>query len=91
MSTNLNTHEEPNDNDVVVMLTTADNPFDPFTEFDKWQRFDEGKGYNTCAYLARIAKTSDELSETDQNLAIRSAIDEIVKMNILGIYKKVTL
>ena len=76
-------------NNQVVMLTTVDNPFDPFTQFDEWQRFDEGKGYNTCAYLARIARTSDELSETDQNLAIQEAIDEIVRMNILGIYKKV--
>ena len=89
MSNDVNTDNEQLDNDEVVMLTTADNPFNPFTEFDEWQRFDESKGYNTCAYLARIVKTSDELSETDQNLAIRSAIDEIVRMNVLGIYKKV--
>ena len=73
-----------------TMLTTADNPFDPFTQFDEWKTFDEAKGYNTCEYLARIAKTSDELSETDQNLAIQSAIDEIIRINVLGIYKKVT-
>jgi len=75
---------------VVTMLTTADNPFNPITQFDSWLRFDESKGYNTCAYLARIVKTSDELSETDQNLAIQMAIDEIIRMNVLGIYKKVT-
>ena len=78
------------DSSVVTMLTTADNPFDPFTQFNEWQKFDESKGYYTCAYLARIAKTSDELSETDQNLAIQAAIDEIIHMNVLGIYKKVT-
>lgn len=72
-----------------VMLTTADNPFNPFTQFDEWQKFDESKGYYTCAYLARIVKTSDELSETDEALAIRQAIDEIVRLNVLGIYKKV--
>lgn len=85
----INALELQDDSSVVTMLTTADNPFDPFTEFDEWKKFDESKGYNTCAYLARIAKTSDELSETDQNLAIQSAIDEIVRMNVLGIYKKV--
>ena len=73
-----------------VMLTTVDNPYNPFTNFDEWRAFDEAKGYNTCEYLARIAKTSDELSETDQNLAIQSAIDEIIRINVLGIYKKVT-
>lgn len=73
-----------------TMLTTIDNPFDPFTQFDEWFAFDEAKGYHTCAYLARIAKTSDELSEADEEVAVEAAIDEIVKFNILGIYKKVT-
>lgn len=72
-----------------AMLTTADNPFNPFTDFDSWLSFDESKGYNTCSYLARIAMTSDELSEADEALAIDEAIDEIVRMNVLGIYKKV--
>ena len=72
-----------------AMLTTTDNPFDPFTQFDEWFAFDESKGYHTCAYLARITKASDELSQSDEDLAIEAAIDEIVKLNVLGIYKKV--
>lgn len=72
-----------------IMLTTIDNPFDPFTQFDEWKAFDEQKGYFTCAYLARIVKTSDELSEADEDLAIEQAIDEIVRLNVLGIYRKV--
>lgn len=72
-----------------TMLTTVDNPFNPFTQWDEWYAFDESKGYYTCAYLARIAKSSDELSEADEDLAIQLAIDEIVNLNILGIYKKV--
>jgi len=72
-----------------VMLTTVDNPYNPLTDFDDWQAYDEAKGYYTCAYLARIVKTSDELSEEDEAYAIEQAIDEIVKLNILGIYKKI--
>lgn len=72
-----------------VMLTTVDNPYNPFTDFDDWQQFDESKGYFTCEYLARIAKIGNELSEQQEQQAIASAIDEIVKMNVLGIYKKV--
>jgi hypothetical protein len=72
------------------MLTTIDNPYDPFTQFDEWNAFDMQQGYHTCAYLARIVKTSDELSQQDEDIAIESAIDEIVALNILGIYKKVT-
>lgn len=71
------------------MLTTIDNPFDPFEQFDEWMAFDVARGYNTCAYLARIAKTSDELSPQDEDLAIDKAMDEIVALNILGIYRKV--
>jgi len=72
-----------------AMLTTIDNPFNPFTQFDEWKVWDEAQGYYTCEYLARIVRTSDELSETDEALAIEDAIDEIVKFNVLGIYKKV--
>ena len=72
-----------------AMLTTTDNPYDPFTEFDTWKSFDDEKGYHTCEYLARIAITSDSLSDADNNSEIDSAIDEIVLLNVLGIYKKV--
>lgn len=72
------------------MLTTTDNPHDPFTEWDAWHAFDERQGYHTTAYLGRIVVTSDELSEADQQLAIERAIDEIVELNVLGIYKKVS-
>lgn len=71
------------------MLTTVDNPFNPFEEFDEWYAFDERAGYHTMQYLARIVKTSHELSDADINLSIELAIDEIVKENILGIYRKV--
>jgi hypothetical protein len=72
-----------------AMLTTTDNPYDPFTEYDEWFAFDQRHGYHTPSYLARIAILSDELSEADQLFAIEIAIDEIVKENVLGIYKKV--
>lgn len=72
------------------MITTTDNPYDPFTQFDDWYAFDSINDYNTLSYLARIVKSSDELSKEDENIAIESAIDDIVELNIIGIYKKVT-
>jgi len=74
----------------VAMLTTTDNPYDPFDNFDEWYNYDTAMGYHTTSYLARITVNSEEISETDQNVAIENAIDEIFSMNILGIYKKVT-
>lgn len=72
------------------MLTTVDNPYSPFSEYDEWYEYDATMGYNTPAFLARIAITSDELSDADQELAIQTAIEEIVKENTLGIYKRVS-
>lgn len=71
------------------MLTTIDNPFNPFEEFDKWFLFDVEKGYNSCAYLARIARTSDQLTEKENNEEIERAIDEIIKFDFMNIRKKV--
>ena len=73
------------------MLTTVDNPYNPFTHFDEWYAFDMAAGYFSSALLARIVRTSDDLSEADQSLAIEQAIDEVVRENVLGIYRKVSL
>lgn len=75
---------------MAVMLTTVDNPFNPLTDWDDWYNYDESKGYYTSEYLARITKTSNELSDDDQDQAITEAIDEIMEMNPDGFYKKVT-
>ena len=42
---------------MAVMLSTIDNPFNPFDDFDSWFHYDIEKGYNSCSYLARIART----------------------------------
>lgn len=72
-----------------AMLTTIDNPYDPFDEYDQWHAHDMWLGYRTAEFLARVAVTSDELSEPDYWLAIEQAIDNIVRDNITGTYKKV--
>lgn len=72
-----------------VCLTTVDNPYSPFSEWENWYEFDVSKGYNTCQFLARIANSSDELSDAEEERIIEDAIDEIVTINALGLYKKV--
>lgn len=69
------------------MITTIDNPWNPFTHYDDWFAYDEAAGYHTNSYLARVANHSSELSEADQDLAIDTAIEEILRENILGIYR----
>jgi hypothetical protein len=71
------------------MLTTMDNPWNPYTNYDEWFAFDRAQGYDTPGYLARIVNSSNDLSEADQEQAISDAIDEIVSLNVLGIYMKI--
>jgi len=66
----------------IFALTTKDNPFNPFDDFANWLAFDHRKGYNTSEYLARIAVTSDELSDEENEKEIEAAIDEIIKLNM---------
>ena len=40
------------DND--YLLTTIDNPYDPFEQFSLWLLFDKEQGYNTLEYLGRV-------------------------------------
>ena len=62
-------------------LTTIDNPYDPFQQFDLWFLYDVEKGYNSCGYLARIARTSDQFSDFENMREI--------KYDFTGLYKKV--
>lgn len=71
------------------MLTTTDNPYDPNVQYDEWLAYDELMGYYTNEYLARVCITSHDLSDADQAQDIEDAIDEIIRVNPLGIYKKV--
>lgn len=73
-----------------TMLTTVDNPYDPFDDFQAWFTFDEQAGYHTTSYLGRLSFNSNELSESDQAMATEKLIDEIVMENITGVYRKVT-
>lgn len=72
-----------------VALTTFDNPYNPFTQFQKWFLFDTEKGHNSCAYLARIARTSEFLSEEENEREIERAIDEIIQYDFMNKYKKI--
>lgn len=72
------------------MLTTIDNPYDPFEQFTLWNLFDIEKGYNTCSHLARLLQDlPDDLTSHERDLAEENAMDEIIKYDFMNIYKKV--
>ena len=74
----------------VYMLTTVDNPVNPFTSFNEWYHRDLALGHNTMGLLARIAAVPSDLSDMDRDNAIAAAIDEIARLNVTGMHRKVT-
>lgn len=72
------------------MLSTIDNPFNPFEDFISWYMYDMDKDYNCSGLIARLAMTSDEMSTAEENQEIERIIDSIIKYNPRKIYKKVT-
>lgn len=73
-----------------TMLSLASNPYDPFTQYGDWYNFDRHEGFDTAGLLARTVSTSDALSQTDQDLAVEQAVDNIVNNpHFAGLYKKV--
>lgn len=68
------------------MLTTFDNPFNPFTEFDRWWKEDLLLGHNCCGLLANESNVSDVTSDEVNDKAIIEAMERIVKREPM-IYK----
>jgi hypothetical protein len=73
------------------MLSLASNPYNPFTEYDKWKQFDTREGFDTDGFLARAISTSSEISEPDQEQAEEDAIDSILaNPSFEGLYVKIS-
>ena len=64
-----------------VMLSTVDNPYNPFTNWDEWYAFDEMKARqenraSCCSYLARMMVESDDISEKGMTLGSTTSFSE---------------
>lgn len=67
-----------------LMLSTSDNPFNPFTQFDEWFSFDYSKGYNTLEYLARVTETTEDGFDRENRLVMNEAIEDACRFNLTG-------
>lgn len=70
------------------MLTTYDNPFNPFEEFEAWWKRDLLLGHDCCGLLARTALISTVFSDERNEEEIARAAKEICENEPL-IYKMV--
>lgn len=71
------------------MLSTVDNPYNPFVDFSQWFMFDTGKGYDSCSRLDRIANWTDDMTQKEVDEETERAIDEIIKYDFTDVYIKV--
>ena len=71
------------------MLSTIDNPFNPFTQFEEWWLYDELNGHHCCGLLGSYANTSPDLTNELNEEEIENAMDSIIKDDPLNIYIKV--
>lgn len=69
------------------MLTTIDNPYNPFEDFDGWYAYDEQHNYKTLNLFARKAKTTALMSEIETNLVENRAIVALAKENFSGMHR----
>ena len=65
---------------VRCFLTTFDNPYSPYEEFEKWYQYD-----------VRIAETSSQFTDNENAYEIEKAIDKIVAADPINIYKKLKI
>ena len=68
------------------MLSTFDNPHNPFVDFNAWLMFDIEKGYYSCSKLGRIVKLTDDMTQKEIDAEISRAIDAIVDNDFTGTY-----
>ena len=72
------------------LLTTIDNPYNPFVDFTSWYMFDCEKGYNTSSRLARIANIGSEMTQKEIDEETDRAMNLIVKYDFDDKYIKGT-
>ena len=82
---------ETTQDDKDYCLTTIDNPWSPFTQWDEWYAYDTSMGYRTPERLARMMRTLAVAARVDdEDMVADEAIDELIRLDPLNMYTKVT-
>lgn len=71
-------------NNKELRVTTADNPYNPFTHWEQWLLYDTNAGYNTCGRLASITFLHDSMTEEEIYESVDHGIDQLIKTGALN-------
>ena len=72
------------------LLTTIDNPYNPFVDFSSWYMFDCEKGHNTSSRLARIMNVNSEMTQKEIDEERDRAMNLIVAYDLEDTFFKGT-
>lgn len=73
------------------LLTTVDNPYHPIDQFEQWLKFDHDMGYFTDQRLAKVSGTSYDLTDAENQRIVNDAINDMIRLDELGIYKRIVV
>lgn len=76
---------------VRCFLTTFDNPYSPYEQFEQWYQYDMDHGYNSSGLLMRLAETSSQFTDNENAYEIERAIDRIIAVDPTNNYKKLKI
>ena len=76
----------------VCMLSSYDNPFDPFNpnEFKQFMFFEKDKGFDPCSIVARLANITDDMSDEEIDMETERAIDAFIAADFSNNFIKKT-
>lgn len=71
------------------MVTTIDNPWNPFTHYREWLSYDMQNGYFTDQWMYALTKTSNDLRDEEIQEQIDAGVTRLLELDPYGLHVKV--
>lgn len=70
------------------MITTIDNPWNPFTHYHEWLDHDTQHGYHTDQWIAILSKSSSDLPMEEQEELVDFGCQRLLEVDPYGLHVK---
>lgn len=71
---------------MATLVSTTDNPYNPWTQYELWSKMDASLGYHTPQYVARLYHLADPEQQYQEDWMREQVHQDIVEQNITGTY-----
>ena len=66
-----------------MTLSTLDNPYNPFSQYDLWSAYDKNVGgYYSAELLARFAPVYPDETKEEAEATVENAINDIIELDL---------